>query len=69
MYYIPIVQLSVNGEYIADFKNAVEAENKMGIQGTNIRNCCKGKRTSAGNFKWMYKLDYEELIKANEIAI
>ena len=58
---IPIVQLSLSGEYISEFNSAMEAEKILGIKSLNnhIGSCCKGNRNQAGQFRWMYKDDYD----------
>ena len=68
---IPIIQLSLNGKYIAEFESAGKAEKQLSIKNltSNISSCCKGKRNKIGGFKWMYKEDYDEYIKQqNESA-
>ena len=53
-----IVQLSADGVYIAEWKSSYDAGQKLNIQYKNINAVCKGKRTKAGGFKWMYLSDY-----------
>ena len=60
---IPIIQLSLTGKYIAEFESAAEAGRQLNIGDRNINNCCRGKKNSAGRFKWMYKEDYDKYIK------
>lgn len=60
-----VVQLSLLGEYIAEYISANEVEKIMGIKANNVRSCCnhiKGYQT-AGGFKWMFKDEYEQLVK------
>ena len=54
-----VVQLSLDGEFIAEYPSVKEAERITGI--TNISNCCRGYYQSAGGFKWMRKKDWEEM--------
>ena len=56
-----IIQLSLNNEFIQEYKNVYEAEKTTSI--LHISDCCKGKRKTAGKFKWMYKEDYEKYIE------
>jgi len=56
-----VIQLSLNGEYIQEFISSAEAERQLKIY--NISNCCRNKQKTAGNFKWMYKEDYEKYIE------
>jgi len=55
----PVIQLSLNGEYIQQFNSMINAEEQTGI--ISISSCCRGKIKSAGGFKWMYKSEYEKL--------
>jgi len=56
---IPVIQLSLKGEYIAEFESASEAEKQIGIFHTCIIRCCNDKGKTAGEFVWMTKKDYE----------
>ena len=51
---IPVKQIR-NGVVVAEYENAVDAENKTGICRVGIRNCCRGIVKSAGGFQWQYK--------------
>jgi len=57
----PIIQLSLDGKFVAEYKGAIEAERILNIKGLNrhIASCCRGKRNKAAEFRWMYKEDYE----------
>ena len=52
-----VIQLSLNGEYIAEYVSACEAQRKTGIHDSSIRRCCdiNHKQKTAGGFKWVYK--------------
>ena len=54
-----VVQLSLDGEFIAEYPSMKEAEKITGV--TNISNCCRGYYQSAGGFKWMRKKDWEKM--------
>ncbi len=54
----PIVQLSKDGKFIRRWSGAREAQRELGINNGHITACCKGKRKSAGGFKWVYTTDY-----------
>lgn len=57
----PIIQLDLNGNFLARYKNAVDATNSMGIHWRNNKNilkCCKGKLKTALGYKWIYEYDY-----------
>lgn len=52
-----VIQLSLNGEYIAEYISADEAQRKTGINRSSIRRCCdvNHQQKTAGGFKWLYK--------------
>ena len=52
---IPILQFSKDGEFIKEWQSAKEAQRQLGIFQSNICDCCKGKRKTAGGFMWRYK--------------
>jgi len=54
----PVIQLSLNGEYISMYPSVAEAERITGIFSTNISNCCLGKYRYSGGFRWMFKDEY-----------
>lgn len=54
----PIVQLTLNDEFIVEWKNSAEAERNLGIAYKNINAVCRGVRNTAGGFKWIYSSDY-----------
>ena len=50
-----IIQLSKDGEFIAEYPSTVEAERQTVCYHGNICKCCRGERKSAGGFIWRYK--------------
>ena len=54
----PIVQLNLDGKYIRSYKSSREAEREGGYNQGHIINCCKGKRKTHRNYKWMYLSEY-----------
>ena len=50
-----VLQLSINGELIAEYPSAYEAERQTGCHNQHICSCCKGKLKSTGGFIWKYK--------------
>ena len=60
-----VVQISIEGEYIAEYISSDEAEKITGINCNGIRLCCNHKphRHTAGGFIWMYKDEYLEQYK------
>lgn len=55
---IKIVQFDVDMNKIEEFNSITEASNKLKLNDANIISCCKGKRKTTGNFKFMYLNDY-----------
>ena len=54
-----IIQLTLDGEYINTYKSGYEAATAIGNPNlrSNIILVCKGKKKTAGGFKWMFKDD------------
>ncbi len=50
-----VVQLNLNGEVLKTYKSIMEAQRETGVDNSNIGQCCRGKRNTAGGFKWMYE--------------
>ena len=50
----PILQFTKNGEFIRKWDSILDVERELGINQSNICQCCKGKLKSAGKFKWQY---------------
>lgn len=50
-----VLQFSKDGEFIAEYPSAHEAERQTGCNQGNICRCCKGKLKSTGGFIWKYK--------------
>lgn len=51
-----VLQFSKDGGFIAEYKSAVEANKKTGVNKLCISFCCNGKYKSAGGFIWKFKL-------------
>jgi group I intron endonuclease len=51
----PILQYSLDGEFIKEWRSAKDVENELGLSRKNISNCLRGKTLSAFNFIWRYK--------------
>lgn len=49
-----VIQIK-NGKIVAEFYGLSEAGRKTNISVSNICNCCKGKKKSAGGYQWKYK--------------
>ena len=54
----PIVQLSIDGEFIRRWKSSEEASRELGIRGENFTRCCRHKRKTSLNCIWMYETEY-----------
>jgi hypothetical protein len=52
---VAVLQYDMNGNFIAEYKNAIEAANVVGTNKSCIASCCQGKQHTAGNFVWKYK--------------
>ena len=55
---IPIIQLSLQGEFIKEWESMYDAMNILHIDNRLISECCNKKTKSAGNYMWMKKEDY-----------
>lgn len=53
-----IVQLTLEGVFIAEWDGSADAGRHTGIEYKNINAVCRGKRNKAGGYKWMYSSDY-----------
>lgn len=64
-----VVQLSKNGDYIDEYISSWDAHKKTGIDNSQILNCChhKPRYKTAGGFTWIFKDEYEELIKDRKV--
>lgn len=49
-----IIQLSMDEEYIATWDSIRKAAEGLGIEYKNISAVCRGKRNSAGGYKWRF---------------
>lgn len=59
----PIIKMK-NEEILETYNSILDAaKNNNGCYTSSIAQCCKGKRKTAGGFKWMYKEDYDKMIK------
>ena len=59
---IPVLQYSINGEFIREWSSLNGAALSLNLSGNAISKCCKNKKgaKSAGNFIWKYKSDISE---------
>lgn len=59
----PIVQLTLEGNYIGQYYGASEAQKKTGIGANNISAALNDAQYTAGGYCWVYKEEYEECFK------
>ena len=57
---IPVIQLSLTGEYIAEFESATEAGRQLNLNQSNISECCRRETNHAYGFIWMFKNYYDD---------
>lgn len=55
---LPVVQLSINGEFIKEWDSASDAERELNIFRERIGKVCKHSAYTAGGFRWAFKSDY-----------
>lgn len=51
---IPILQFSLDGEFIKKWDSATQVERELGFYQSSITKCCKGKQKTCGGYKWYY---------------
>lgn len=54
----PVVQLTMDGDFIGEFSSTSEAEASLNKKSHHVSSCCRGSRKSAYGFKWMFKDEY-----------
>ena len=52
---VQIKQYDLNGHFIKEWINAVEASKKLNILPTSINNCLKGRSKTSGGYIWKFK--------------
>lgn len=58
---IPVVQLTLDGEFVREWDSAVQVKKESGFDASAIRKCCKGiysKKNIYKGFRWLYYEDY-----------
>lgn len=60
-----IVQKSLDGQTVFEHNSPTDAEKSTGISASHIVKCCKGKRGTAGGYKWVYQ-KYESFTEASQ---
>lgn len=51
---IPVIQLSLDNEFIKEWDSALDVTKTLGIDCSAITKCCKGKLHKTGGYKWKY---------------
>lgn len=53
----PVLQYTLNGQFVTEYPSAQEAERQTGINHSNISQCCRGRLhyNTAGGYIWKYK--------------
>lgn len=57
---ISIIQLTLDGDFIAEWDGITDAAKELGVNNSNISACCKGRMKSAYGYMWVYKDNYNE---------
>lgn len=53
-----VVQLTLSGDFVAEYISGFDAYLKTGINYASIYRCCVGDQLTSGGFIWMHKKDY-----------
>lgn len=54
----PVEMYSISGELLRTFSSATEASRQLKIGQAQISSCCRGKRKTAGGYRWGFQNDY-----------
>ncbi len=57
-YFVAVCQISTDDKLIKTFPSIKAAEKETGVLNQDISKVCKGKRKTAGGYKWMHERDY-----------
>lgn len=57
----PVLQYSIYGDFIKEWKSAREAALNLNLEASNITIVCQGKRNWAYDFIWKYKDEFDEI--------
>lgn len=64
----PVIQLTLNGIVLNEYKTGKEASEKTGVSRSCICLCCKGKRPYSGGYQWKYKTKENENDKSSGLV-
>ena len=62
---LEIVQLTIKGKLIKNWKDVYEASLSLNIKSINLINCCNNKTMTAYKYRWMFKSDYDIKLQNN----
>lgn len=51
----PVIQYTLDGEFVNEWKSATEAERQLGYRSRGITRCARGERKHAYKYIWKYK--------------
>ena len=57
---IPVVQLDLNGGFVAEYNSMSQAANAIGCCVGDISDCCKGKSNTSHKYIWVLKERYDK---------
>ena len=63
----PVVQLSIQDEYIATYDSPTHAQDVTGIYSKSISRVCRGFLKSSGGYHWQYLYDYLNVFNNMEV--
>jgi len=61
-----VIQLDLNGNYLAEFETITLASTELNIDTTEISRCCKSKNSRVDEFMFIYKKDWDKGIRKVE---
>lgn len=64
-----VVQLSLDGSFIALYDSIAIASRTLGINRTSISLCCRGINQTGKGYRWMYLADYETLVNMSKNSV
>ena len=65
----PVVQLAIDGTFVAEHRSVYYASLTTGIKKSSIKQCLKGKRKTCGGFMWVSAIDYESQVSMSKNSI
>ena len=54
---IPIIQYTLNGEFVKEWNSAADVQRELNIYRSSISMCCKEKKKSSHGYMWRYKTE------------